>query len=60
MSDVCQLTNSRTVNLNQTVENETKNKIEYDKKIRLNKIRLCKINNKIKYDEKIRLKNNIR
>ena len=39
MSDIRQLTNSRTVNLNQKVENETKNKIEYDKKIRLNQIK---------------------
>ena len=39
MSDIRQLTNSRTVNLDQTVENETKNKIEYDKKIRLNQIK---------------------
>ena len=47
MSDVRQLTNSRTVNLNQTVEIETKNKIEYDKKIRLNQIK-----DKRKYDKR--------
>ena len=39
MSDIRQLTNSRTVNLDQTVENETKSKIEYDKKIRLDQIK---------------------